>query len=460
MVLAGSQTMSSLLLVALLFVYVDPSACVRKVSETDQGSEQPPDAEKRLALTHPSSALELSGPQGAAQKQEYPEKLTAPATSSALAGASHIQHAAINSVLLSQIFVMCVVMYGGMGLAWSTNWRAMTDANLPRTHFHTGLLCVTWASTSVGMHVLNKSLVTYLQAPALISAVQMVIASVFVGFTAYKEFAKAPRQQLLRWMFVPMLFATMLLTSFYAYERISLSLLTVTRNLTPLVVLPIECLLMPPEARPVVSFPAVTAIFVMLAGALTYGGGNLASISLLGVAFAVLNMFTAASDRLLQRRLLTQECKDLHPSVCTVFNNLVGLAPTLLLACTTGQMQEALQQEQMTNWLDPRILVLLAMSGLIGIGICYLGFECQRAISATSFFVMQNVSKVAVVSAGILFFGDPISSPLSATGLLLSLGGSLMYGHAQQQQSQQPKQHPIVAGAAAESNPNAKDRSK
>merc|ERR1719378_1110208 len=81
--------------------------------------------------------------------------------------------------------------------------------------------------------------------------------------------------------------------------------------------------------------------------------------------------------------------------------------------------------------MDPKILVLLGLSGAIGLGIGYYGFACQKAISATSFLVLQNISKVAVVGMGIVFFHDPIKSPSAMAGLLLSLGGSYLYGKSQ-----------------------------
>merc|ERR1719188_60568 len=96
----------------------------------------------------------------------------------------------------------------------------------------------------------------------------------------------------------------------------------------------------------------------------------------------------------------------------------------------TGQASHARLEEHASDWKDPKLMVILILSGVVGIGICYLGFECQRVISATSFFVLQNVSKVAVVCAGMTFFGDPIT-PVGMLGLTLSLGGSFLYSKAQ-----------------------------
>jgi len=334
----------------------------------------------------------------------------------------------IESALITRIFIMCVIMYGGIGLLWGVN----IQSGQPEM-FKIGLLCISWASMSVGMHVLNKALVDYLQAPALISAFQMALTVFVVAVRSYQDVLGSPRAQILKWMVVPMFFAGMLISAFYAYARISLTLLTLVRNLTPLLMLPLETLVMAHDQRPTISPGVVCGILTMLVGAMIYSEGNLATISMAGVGFAFLNMFIAVTDRLIQRRLLTTECKDLSSGTCTILNNFWGMLPTLLLAGFTGQLHDATGTDRADRWVEPHVLVLLILSGLVGTGISILGLECQRAISATSFSVMQNVSKVAVVASGIVFFADPIGAPSSVTGLGLSLCGSFLYAWSQQQ---------------------------
>mmetsp|Transcript_84938 Transcript_84938/g.150423 ORF Transcript_84938/g.150423 Transcript_84938/m.150423 type:complete len:388 (-) Transcript_84938:75-1238(-) len=333
---------------------------------------------------------------------------------------------------LTQIFPFCALMYGsiaGLWMLYSFYYRAAAVKGEHGTAY-IALLCITWCSFSVGMHVLNKSLAGSLEAPSLISIIQMVIAVFLLGAYNFKQFMEANRQQMRTWLVVPVFFAAMLCSSFYTYQYISLSLLTVVRNLTPLIVLPIESLVMPAEKRPSVTIAMIGAILVMLAGTMVYSGG-VKDISMVGIGFAVANMILAASDRIIQRRLLTQECSSLPSSTCAIINNSVGILPCMALAFITDEVHSTTSPEHMAHWSDPRILVLLLLSGCAGIGICYMGFECQRVISATSFFVMQNVSKVAVVTCGIAFFGDPIRSPMAAGGLLLSLAGSYLYSWTQ-----------------------------
>merc|ERR1719231_1189039 len=83
------------------------------------------------------------------------------------------------------------------------------------------------------------------------------------------------------------------------------------------------------------------------------------------------------------------------------------------------------------SWKDPKILALMALSCAIGLGISYFGLACQKAVSATSVMVIQNIVKVGVVMVGVTFFGDSLKSPMACAGIALSLGGSLYYSKIQ-----------------------------
>lgn len=333
---------------------------------------------------------------------------------------------------MRQVLVLCACLCGGAGGLWVVSTVALRQKRGPgRQGSRAALqLCVAWSSMSVGMQVLNKALVTELEAPAIVSVVQMWIAAAAILIPCHRQLWEAPRRQLSAWMAVPALFAAMLLSSFYTYEHVSLSFYAVVRNLTPLVALPVERTIMPAGERPRVSNLVVLSLITTLAGAVMYGWGS-GGASAIGVVFAAANALLAVCDRLLQRRLLTAECRGLPSTVCAVMNNALGSLPALLLAGLTSELSTAFEPEHRAAWTEPYVVALLVLSGASGLGICYLGIECQRAISATSFLVLQNFQKVAIVACGVALFGDPVGSPLAAAGLLCSLGGGCLYGRAQ-----------------------------
>jgi len=266
------------------------------------------------------------------------------------------------------------------------------------------------------------------------------MAVVAISVTSMKTLMETDRKMLLTWLLVPGLFSAMLISSFYTYSFISLSLFTVVRNLGPLVSISVETVVMPPEKRPVLNRWVVSAIALMLIGAIIYAGG-LTEISLYGIMFGVLNLCLAVTERMTSRRLLVEECRGMPLEICTLVNNFFGLIPTLSLAFAINEFNHT----RAASWTDPSVLVLLLLSGAIGFGINYFGNAVQRIISATSFLVLQNVSKIAVVCMGVVFFQDPIKSVSSVAGLALSVGGSYLYGKAQMDITAEAEKQKLLA---------------
>mmetsp|Transcript_87613 Transcript_87613/g.246099 ORF Transcript_87613/g.246099 Transcript_87613/m.246099 type:complete len:371 (-) Transcript_87613:84-1196(-) len=300
------------------------------------------------------------------------------------------------------------------------------------------LLCLSFAACSWGMNVLNKALVHTLQAPSLVTAAQMLMTIVGTLLLARDKLTFEPRQ-VLKWSFVPFLFFGMLVSSFFTYEYLTLSMLMLIRNLSPMVTVPIERCVMPADKQPPVTKTMLLALLTILAGAIVYSGNI--ELSRVGFAFAMLNMVLAIADRVAQRRLLTSECKDLTTETCVLLNNLVGLVPTAILGAATGETAKF----DVHLWFGSRTTFLLLLSGFIGTGICYFAIAVQREISATSFMVLQNAARMGVVAAGVGLFHDPLKSVWQGVGILLSFLGALWYGQNQLSASRQERQKRVEA---------------
>merc|ERR1719215_415736 len=81
-------------------------------------------------------------------------------------------------------------------------------------------------------------------------------------------------------------------------------------------------------------------------------------------------------------------------------------------------------------WTDPATLLLIGLSGLMGMAIGFYGLMCQKAMTATSFQVLQNLTKIIVVFIGVCVFGDIMDSRTRQGGMVLSIVGSVAYGLA------------------------------
>jgi solute carrier family 35 protein len=311
------------------------------------------------------------------------------------------------------------------------------------------LLCWSFGACSLAMNVLNKVLVTNLKSPALLTAAQMFMTLIGT-LILVRHRLTGTTTQCLKWCFVPLLFCGMLLSSFLTYEYLTLSLLMIIRNVGPLVTLPIEYFIMPTDKCPYVTRRMIIALLVVLASTFLYVEGI--SVSSWGILFAVLNMLLAIADRVAQRRLLTTECKDLSLETCMFLNNSVGMVPILGFALATGEMNVFDTGALFSNMTT----VLLVLYGVIGTGICYFALAVQREITATSFMVVQNAVRMAVVLFGIFCFADPIGWPYQVIGLVLSFVGTFAYGLAQLQALAEIKARKAAQDHAMESSKPSK----
>jgi len=289
------------------------------------------------------------------------------------------------------------------------------------------LVSASFSATSISMHTLNKACVGLTGASSTLTTVQMAVAVIVTLALSGKEVWGADRKKLLRWCIVPIFYAGMLNSSLLGYKYLSLSLVTVFRNLSPMVTMTVEGFLMEAEHRPKVTLNVVLSLLMMAAGALLFTTGQGES-TWFGLVIITLNTLLAIGDRCVQRRLLVSECKDLPLSACMTLNNALGMLPTFMMAMALHE--PATFSSHKDAWTDPATLLLIGLSGLMGMGIGFYGLMCQKAMTATSFQVLQNMSKVCVVGVGVVVFGDRMDSPTRLGGMALSLLGSAAYGLA------------------------------
>jgi len=283
--------------------------------------------------------------------------------------------------------------------------------------------CVIAAS----MNLLNKAVVEFTHTPCLVTNIQMTIAVIVLMCCNGREVLAADRRQMLRWCVVPVAYAIMLNSSMLGYQYLSLSQVTVFRNLAPVMTICVEGVIMPPEHAPKITFPVLVSMAMMVCGAFLFAFTERA-FSWTGLSIAFVNMLFAIADRVLQRRLLVKECKDLPLSACMVINNFFGVLPSIILSVTTHELQHF--HDHAATWQDPGIITLVIMSGFMGLFIGFVGLMCQQVMTATSFQILQNMSKVMVVGLGVYVFGDKIDNAYKVCGMFLSIAGSLAYGYS------------------------------
>lgn len=324
-----------------------------------------------------------------------------------------------------QVLMVCVVTIVVIAAGWGFYWWLVRNGESDFTKScKIVLVCLSYGTCSWGMSVVNKALVVALDAPTLVTGAQMVMTTIGTLVLARSQLG-GPRKEIMRWSFVPFIFFGILVSSFFAYKYLTLSMLMIIRNVSPLITLPIEYAVMPAEKCPNVNKMMIVALLLGMVATLVYC--EQLTISLLGCFFALLNLVLAITDRVVQRRLLTTDCQNLTTEMAMFLNNSIGMIPTVIMALALGEFAKV----NLKVWFCSVTTIILLLSGVIGTGICYFALAAQREITATSFFVLQNAVRMAVVLVGVVVFLDPIGFPWQVTGLALSFMAALWYGKAQ-----------------------------
>ena len=221
---------------------------------------------------------------------------------------------------------------------------------------------------------------------------------------------------------VPLLFSFMMVTSISALRNSSVGASNVVRNLSPLLMLPVETLL---QEKVEYDVHTLVSLFVILGGVVIYVREDVRT-SPLGVVLLVVNMILAMTDRLVQRRFIAVTPLDISKTGMVWLNNTIGILPQigmLFVFNEPAQWSERLNAVQIPQW------IAFGFSCALGIGIGWTAVNAQKYVSATTFMVVGNVNKVFVWIFGMVFLGE-VHTLLSVFGALISIGGGFYYGYA------------------------------
>mmetsp|Transcript_14229 Transcript_14229/g.24242 ORF Transcript_14229/g.24242 Transcript_14229/m.24242 type:complete len:344 (+) Transcript_14229:112-1143(+) len=283
------------------------------------------------------------------------------------------------------------------------------------------LSCTFYMISSAGMSIFNKLAVQALGLPIAIVVIQMGFTVVTCAASPSSIHIGSLRDAL-RWgLTVPMLFAAMLVSSMIAMQYNTLGTVVVFRNIAPLITLAIESMFRIPM---VVSRDTLLALLTIVVGVGTYYA-NLFSLSRVGLAAILANMAFAVLERLTQRYLMAQSPVDLSKPAMMLLNNAFGLVPGVALLFAYGEASRLSSLGSLSAY-DGCIVLLSCLNGL---AISYAGLRVQQLVTATTFMVLTNVNKFAVIAFGVLFLRDDITVQ-SACGMLLAIGGGVWYGRA------------------------------
>ncbi|KAJ1634433.1 hypothetical protein T492DRAFT_973675 [Pavlovales sp. CCMP2436] len=283
---------------------------------------------------------------------------------------------------------------------------------------------------SAGMSIFNKLALLHIPLPLTIVAIQMAFTTVTLLLRP-SELRWGNSDDIKRWAYtVPLLFVGMLASSMVAMQFASLGTMVVCRNIAPIPTMLIEGMF---------RIPYVMTARTLLSLAVIIGGVALYEIHEIrfsvGALLAILvNMLFAVLERIMQRHLMANNPVELSKPMMMMLNNGIGMLPTLLLALCWGEQHK---WADAFSQMDKRDMTFLAISCLNGLAISYAGIRLQHMVAATSFMVVTNVNKFAVIFFGIATLGES-ASYASLLGCSLAVVGGVMYADARKRADESP----------------------
>mmetsp|Transcript_19977 Transcript_19977/g.58991 ORF Transcript_19977/g.58991 Transcript_19977/m.58991 type:complete len:311 (-) Transcript_19977:244-1176(-) len=275
---------------------------------------------------------------------------------------------------------------------------------------------------SAGMSIFNKLAVMNLPLPLTIVVLQMVFTVASLGCSpSVLRYGSA--DDLRRWSFtVPPLFVGMLASSMLAMQFSTLGTIVVCRNVAPIFTMLIEGMFRIPFVS---TAHTILSLITIVAGVAIYEANDL-KFSFVGTGAIMVNMVFAVLERIMQRHLMSNSPVDMSKPMMMMLNNAIGSPPTLVLAMIWGEHS---RWGSAFGALSLHGVAYLIISCLNGLAISYAGIRLQHMVAATTFMVITNVNKFAVIFFGILAFNET-ATPMSIMGCSLAILGGVYYAEA------------------------------
>ena len=254
---------------------------------------------------------------------------------------------------------------------------------------------LSWSFASIGLTLLNKSVVSQTHAPLVAVLIQMLVTMFIALCMRDLKFGDG----WVRWtLTVPVLFAFMMGTSMFAMKYVTLGTFVVVRNMGPLVTLGVETALHRPDNLRC-DWQTTSSLCAIVVGVFLYEVSDL-KFSLVGIGFLLANLLFACTERLLQRYFLAVRAVDVSKPALMVLNNGVGALLIVLVLLIESNYKAPREEEfhRMRVALTRHPLnagSALAASCLVGCAISYAGLWLQRLVTATSFMVLGCVHWIA-----------------------------------------------------------------
>ena len=287
-------------------------------------------------------------------------------------------------------------------------------------NFFVLLFCLAGSSLTV----VNKILISeQFRHPSLLTLCQCCFAAVLIHLgriliPSVKEAVQPIAfETSKKWSILVFLFVLMLLSSMFALETISVTTLTVVRNLTTLTTAMCDYFFLNTKF----TVRKIFCLFTMLAGAVMYGSHDM-SFHAVGYLYLLVNCIATTTYQIKVKVLVNE--LGLSALSMSYYNNVLCLPALCGVALFRGEVSSAAKSENVTY--SNYCVMLVLISSVLGFMLSVTAFRLNQLVSATSIMIINNANKFLLIVYSEIFLTKSIGN-ISAVGCAMVLLSSFIY---------------------------------
>eukprot|EP01063_Lacrimia_lanifica_P001995 TRINITY_DN11036_c0_g1_i1.p1 TRINITY_DN11036_c0_g1~~TRINITY_DN11036_c0_g1_i1.p1 ORF type:complete len:362 (+),score=116.22 TRINITY_DN11036_c0_g1_i1:74-1159(+) len=312
-----------------------------------------------------------------------------------------------------------------------------------------GMALLQYGFSSVGMMLGNKLAMDFVKdeetgvaLPSTLVIIQVLGTLVLLWFVReHIDQTKLKKECFISWLPIVTLFAGMLYTSAKTFQYVHVSFVIVMRNIGAIVSTVIEWKLRGTS----IDLSTMLSELCIVCGTYMYGYGNHSYFKdfWAGSFWVSVNVLCQCLYGVILKMKMDQDpdIKSMSKYTMSLFNNAMCLPYLVVVAIVAGEPASygsILPAIPMQGW------ATIGVTCAIGFMISTSGFGLQKLVSATTFIVVNNLTKILNIVLGIAFMGDKLPNPSSLVGCAVSVGGGAWYSYAMMKAAEAKKQQERV----------------
>jgi len=269
-----------------------------------------------------------------------------------------------------------------------------------------------YLSSSAATFDLNKYIISVLDFKMhyLLILIQSLIIVGIILVQSIFSLATFRYSNVNRWWMMAVLLAAMMLTNMKALYYMPLSLFTLYKNTTIVLIAVLEFYLF---AHPITAVGILS--FILMIGSSVFGN-TIEKIPLVGYGWMVANVLSTAAYVLYLKKLMVVDMVTRTESV--FFSNLLSV-PMLLVLSLRFDGFEALS-------LTPGLVASVGVSGMMAYLVSFSTAWSVKSLSSTSYSMLGAMNKLIVSASGFLIF-DEKYEVMKMVALLIGILAGMLY---------------------------------